>query len=325
MAPSPPFLQKTLQTLSLSKSKKPPTKRTYQQRASRLFILPPEIRETIWRLALLPPPESENKPHFHIYDTVYDSCTYGEPKTQALRKHRQRNPTQQISLLLTCRAAYQEALQFLYDDAEFSLVLFAGRARPDEGVYGRNCLGSIADCGSVFARMRKVTLIIQPGRRPQTEKYVARIEEVLRTMHFCKEVKELTLHFNFHGEFFTMEDCSLRLERIMTAFHVLANKPAALTIQTCALYPFERFQELQTALPGSELRRWCKVSEADDCLLRGLVGKQWHSELPPTRRRQVAEWSMVLTVTAGWFVFFPVTIPLTARQFVKRKRDKGEW
>lgn len=165
-----------------------------EQNLSPLFRLPAEIREQISELTLSPP-QGAKQPHFHIYDDVYDSCLYCTQLND--QKYFRRRPVQ-ISLLLTCRQAYEEAKFFLWKHSKFTLVICAGNPRPKEEVYGRNCLGSITKCKDLFSRMRHVTLVVQPGKRPEATKYAARVTELLEAMDYCQHVQILCLHLNFH-------------------------------------------------------------------------------------------------------------------------------
>lgn len=163
------------------------------QEQSPLFDLPPEIREKIWHFTLLPSKKSA-QPHFHIYDEVYDSCLYwSEYKGY---KRRPRIPVQ-MSLLLTCRAIYNEAKLLLYNDTRFTLVILAGNPRGHTN--HRHCLGPIKECGQLFSRMKDVTLIVQPGsKRPDAEKYAARIAKLLEAMEYLRHAEKLHLYLNFH-------------------------------------------------------------------------------------------------------------------------------
>jgi hypothetical protein len=132
---------------------------------SRLLSIPLELREIIWEFTLAPPVDSRPA-HFHIYDRVYDSCTYEHPDCP-MSTHRKnaRRKAQQTSLLLTCRSVYEEALPWLYNHSAFKLVIFAGSARPKKSLKSKHCIGKLDDCKRVFQLMRSIHIVVQPGPR----------------------------------------------------------------------------------------------------------------------------------------------------------------
>ena len=110
---------------------------TSQQSSSLIFRLPAELRAEIWAYTFCESREA----HFDIFDRIYDSCTYKVPSLT--RQYCRRNPVR-TSLLLTCRAAYVEAVQYLYDNTRFTLAVCAGR-RETEIVKDHHCLGRLQE------------------------------------------------------------------------------------------------------------------------------------------------------------------------------------
>ena len=157
--------------------------------------LPPELRELIWEFVLSPTylPYESMPAHFHVYPgAVYDACTY-----DAVRKRDQNAHLMQISLLLTCRAIHDEALRFLYDEQPFTIALCAGFPRPYQNIKQRRSLGRPTDCKPLFAKMRSLTLVIQPGPNPSTSKFTGHISSFLSALDHGQHTNTLTLHFNF--------------------------------------------------------------------------------------------------------------------------------
>jgi len=150
-----------------------------------LFRLPRELRDVIWSYTFHRKPHPE-RAHFHIYDTIIDSCTHDAKIDRYLRRHGSRT-----ALLRTCRAVYEDAVQRLYDDTHFELVVLAGVPRPYQiqdsygGVMelsGRNVLGSIGDCARLLTRMRHATIVIHPGRKPDGKRYEKRMACFLKAL-----------------------------------------------------------------------------------------------------------------------------------------------
>ena len=332
MAQSRARIKSVVENLRKSKEKPPGIN---QQTQSPLFNLPLELRDKIWSFALSPSEttRARDRPaaHFHIYDTVYDGCTYIE--VDSAYKARRRNLVQ-MSLLLTCRAAYTEALKFLYEDTDFTLVLFAGRPRPNDcfdNLSARNCIGTIEECKTFFTRMRKVTLVIQPGKQPDAEKYAARVEELLTAMDYCRKVKELCLHFAFRSIILSYDDGEERFQTIVRAFYALNKREGDLLIQTSALWghisPVERFKDLHAAIPGSRVSPWWHIERRNQCLTRGTDGQIHHPGIPRslmTRRQKAQDAVWFVSVIGIYLALSPITLPLSYWGWRKRKLDKGE-
>jgi hypothetical protein len=145
--------------------------------------LPRELREIIWRY-ILEGPTNARPAHFHVYDRVsvtltssvrhrnfnhrfrFDSCTYASRKSAwANHQANSRHNIRQISLLLTCRTIYEEALCYLYENTKFQLVILPGLARPRHRLSNKHCIGKLQDCDAIFARMEHVHLTVQPGEQ----------------------------------------------------------------------------------------------------------------------------------------------------------------
>lgn len=100
------------------------------QLKSPLFTkLPQELRDHIWQI-VFEPIEDARPAHFHIYDEVYDACTYQSPMTEENQDRAKRRKAKNlIAVLMSCRKVYQEALPYLYDQSDFTFVVCAGLPR----------------------------------------------------------------------------------------------------------------------------------------------------------------------------------------------------
>jgi hypothetical protein len=176
-----------------------------------LLNLPPELRERIWREALRSAAPDDPKPaHFHVYDDVYDSCTYDPQSCD-----RSKTPSI-VSLLQTCRAIHNEAVPVLYESQHFQLVVCAGQARPDlitkhdnsehdsasSNLRRRNCLGKLTGktVATVFGRIRYATIIIQAGRQPNLDRYSKRIQILSAALGQGVNLRLLDVCFNIHNK-----------------------------------------------------------------------------------------------------------------------------
>ena len=195
------------------------------QQDSPLFTqLPQELRDKIWEFAFAPPRYAKPA-HFHVYDQVYDACTY-QPPNGGVAKYRAelRKKQTNIALLMSCRRIYQEALRYLYDDAKFTLVVFAGLPREHcRRKHSDRCksLGKIRDCEKLLRAMRHLTLIIQPGKSPHTGLYTARINELLNVLDHGKHLLSLNLIFNYHLEINDEDPEHKRRRQIISALYPL--------------------------------------------------------------------------------------------------------
>lgn len=315
-----------------------------QQEDSPFFKLPLEIREYIYDLALSPDSLEDRKPHFHVYDTIYDSCTY-ECLPKCIQ-HRRQQPTR-MSLVMTCQAIYNEAVQFLYEREHFTLVLFAGRARPRGDLGRRNCLGSLRGCQSVLQRMRYVTLVVQPGEKPKIPDFSDRIAEFLEVIEYGRHMRELCLLFNFRQNVFFKENDKTRVTAILNSFYILGGetsnsnapdkivaRPGKLTISIPPQRNVDPFiaaslVTFQQQIAGRRGRqRWQqKGMDRPSCILRGSLGQmEADSDLVFTSDRANLLSELLCWACFGvWLVVLPVSGPWTFGYWVRRKRDKGEW
>ncbi|EMC95184.1 hypothetical protein BAUCODRAFT_35177 [Baudoinia panamericana UAMH 10762] len=188
-----------LQDFCASKPATPPNDYT----TSPLLSLPAELREQVWRHVLESPTGSEPA-HFHIYDRVVDSCTYSSyEKLNNDWLRRQRTPV--TSILRTCRVIYSEAIQILYDSTDFELVLLAGLPRPKhvsdgkrdrDNLYHRNGLGRPEQCKHMLQRIRRATIVLQPGESPSAVRYQRRLQDFFSAIDYGRHMEQLTVRIN---------------------------------------------------------------------------------------------------------------------------------
>ncbi len=328
--------------------------RDAEQAGSFLFYLPPEIREMIWERAL-EPPDGTRSAHFHVYDRVFDSCTYHTPGGKlAVHRNNNRRHHRQTSLLLTCRAVYREAIHALYEHASFKLVVFAGYVRPHRHA-GLNCVGRLRDCEKLFQRMRRVTVIVHAGKKPNIKKYITRLHEVLELLDF-EHIQVLRLHFNFHLDF----GCS---QPIFAAFKPIGEiisrqrSLGKLEVMMCA-WPGQRChagaRRLGGELGGYQLYSYhmncdglvpdeegssrcmspdkdawteCLAEIGDACVVRGTMGLSISGSMQssPWIRDARMEQARIGALFGLWMIFCPLTIPVTLASLAGRKIQKGEW
>ncbi|KAK3643610.1 hypothetical protein LTR56_010120 [Elasticomyces elasticus] len=171
-----------------------------QQTASPLFHLPRELRDQIWSNVL----HASTHPttaHFHIYgDTIVDSCTYDGEKAMYHRSYALRT-----ALLRSCRAVYEDAVQVLYDETHFDLVVLAGLPRPykvqdyagrSRKLSDRHVLGILQGCKVLLRRIRHATLIIQPGRKPDAQKYERGLIAFVQALDGGAHLRTLRIYLN---------------------------------------------------------------------------------------------------------------------------------
>ncbi|KAK3631172.1 hypothetical protein LTR56_014876 [Elasticomyces elasticus] len=171
-----------------------------QQTASPLFRLPRELRDQIWSNVL----HASTHPttaHFHIYgDTIIDSCTYDGEKAMYHRSYALRT-----ALLRTCRAVYEDAVQVLYDETHFDLVVLAGLPRPykvqdyagrSRKLSDRHVLGRLQECEVLLRRIRHATLIVQPGRKPDAQKYEQGLLAFVQALAGGAQLRTLRIYLN---------------------------------------------------------------------------------------------------------------------------------
>ena len=189
--------------------------------------LPQELRDQIWEYVL--EPQRDVPPaHFHIFDEVFDACTYQKPRNGvAFHRARHRKAQEHIALLMSCRRIYHEALHYLYDHAHFTFVVLAGRARQYcSPKYYDRCknLGKIEDCTELFQRVRYLTIIIQPGKNPHVDLYNARVQRLLKTLDFGRNLAGLRLIFNWRLEIGDHDPHHDHRTKIVEALHPLKHQ-----------------------------------------------------------------------------------------------------
>ncbi|KAK5705091.1 hypothetical protein LTR97_002205 [Elasticomyces elasticus] len=171
-----------------------------QQTASPLFRLPRELRDQIWSNVLHASTDPTTA-HFHIYgDTIIDSCTYDGEKAMYHRSYALRT-----ALLRSCRAVYEDAVQVLYDETHFDLVVLAGLPRPykvqdyagrSRKLSDRHVLGSLQECEVQLRRIRHATLIVQPGRKPDAQKYEQGLIAFVQALKGGAHLRTLRIYLN---------------------------------------------------------------------------------------------------------------------------------
>lgn len=321
-----------------------------QQHESFLFRLPQELRDQVWQYVLVRP-RGGKKAHFHVYDDVYNSCTYEfyQGETSLYQLLRRYHPTR-MSLLMTCRAIYNEALQFLYNNARFTLVLLPGFARPYYNVKFASCrrLGKLQECQAMFRRMRDVTIIVQPGVQPKTSKYTARIAELLQVLDFGRQARKLVLHFNGHEDMFHYDRDFERRGAILDAFKPLGpplaakleSKKVQLELRVWSrdgsYHP--KLFDLQEALGSVKIVEWHPLYAWRDntgdfayentvCLRRGAFGRP-ESMCSHTRPRSVKERRtddiLIALGTVTFFFTLPLSVPIVFACYWVHYRRKGE-
>lgn len=325
-------------------------KTTHQQTESPLFRLPPELRQVIWEYALAPN-ECADAVHFHVYDDVYNSCTYDNPMTKykPTIAHRRRHPTQ-MTLLMTCRGIHNEALQYLYDNTQFTLVLLPGIPGPRKNLQTRQCrwVDRVQDCRELFNRMRNITIVVQPGIRAETKKYVARINNLLSALDNGRHLSSLCLLFNFHVQMPHYDPQDERRGAFIEAFYPTARtlKPRVesrkLKISIKA-WSFDReswdprFLMLRTLFTG-KIGSWHPLVPRDDevvkdpshqgenkwCQQRGTFGRPSAAHQPVLFTSRRERYALTGAAAAAWFLTWPVALPVCIGSYCVRKAIKGE-
>ncbi|KAK4548028.1 hypothetical protein LTR36_010748 [Oleoguttula mirabilis] len=338
-----------------------------EQSKSPFFRLPLELRQQIWEMVVTRP-EDAKPAHFHVYDEVYDSCTY-DPLSAAVESHA-RKVAEKTALLRTCQAIYAESVQYLYDSADFELVLLPGRARPeriyrddgpsrkglDHNLAKRNGpVGKLGDCGALLRRIRRATIIVQPGHSPDVKAYRRRIEDFLAVIANGEKLRYLCVKLNVHAamDLHRQRGFEVMIDALKPLGQRTPQGPSGQCLEReVVLAPgvhssalptrgydetFERgIDSLQLALgvPDEKVRYWCSTGRhysreserREQCILRGASGRlHW----PPLRarpkwekrRQAVEDWvGMAVCLT----VALPVVAPMAVVKYVQRKRDKGE-
>lgn len=239
---------KCLRLLTKNKSKS----RINPQVDSPLFTrLPQELRDKIWKF-VFEPPANAKPAHFHIYDHVYDACTYQKPDdSKSISRAELRGKQTHIALLMSCRRIYHEALHYLYDQSKFTFVVFAGLPREycDKKKYEDRCkcLGRIRDCEQLFRRIRNLTIIIQAGKNPHIGLYTYRLQELLRALGYGESLQNLTLLFNWRLEIIGHDPTQARRTRVVKALYPLqAHLAPRVAARKCKLTVFIWHHEQDT-------------------------------------------------------------------------------
>lgn len=281
--------------------------------------------------------------HFHVYDKVYDFCTWSPCTDCRLSPAYNRAWPTKLSLLLTCRAAYIEAVQFLYDQCKFELVLMAGFARPRAHIKGEQSVGRLQDCAALFGRMRKLTLRVSPGAKPCVRKYKARIATLLDVLDYGKHTRSFCLHFNWHWGMDTSDPSYKHRDAIIRAFEPIAEPLASM--HQSRRHDF-RLQIGRT--PGSQSIPWLdeymtvfKLGRSRLKFVRfGTVGESSVGPTPlgcllcgvrlrrlrqPPRDDSTSEAIRAITLDLLVIALFPITMPIVCLGYAWHRRQKGEW
>ncbi|KAK5120254.1 hypothetical protein LTR85_006460 [Meristemomyces frigidus] len=329
------------------------------QTASPLFRLPLELRQQIWSLVLTRPADAAH-PHFHIYDEIYDSRTH-DPNSPALESHA-RQIAESTALLRTCQTIYSESVQYLYDSTEFELVLIPGRARPHYiaatdtpsraevawNIRQRNSLGKLANCSVQLQRIRRATIVVQPGHSPDVRAYCRQIHDFLAAIACGSKLKYLCLKLNLQKKMNLV-----RQDAFGKNVHALAPLGEQQAVRTGARLQRETvhmprqvnradggdtaaystgiatLQAMLHILDGKVVSWKTSLDQQyrHDCAFRGMFGRGYYPTHPPpqTRGQEMAEMAGKVTAIALFVtVALPVTAPTAVLAYVQRKRDKGE-
>ena len=309
--------------------KKPVKETTACQLGSLLFHLPLELREEIWTYVLHSPGQAYTA-HFHIYNDVYDSCTY---LAQSLATQYERRAARQTALLRTCHAIHDEAVQKLYD-THFELVLFNGHVRPADlleprvvlhNLRRRNCLGGSTHW-SYWARIRYATIVVQPGRFPRVSSYACRLDRLLNVLSQSVELQTLNIKFNLRRKM----EVSMYARDLIKPFLTLRRRAGMqrtrVTLEPCTPRRGEAefrsaIEQLQVALglEAGEVVFWKQHRNEYnpyDCMVRSAYGEFLGAHHMPL-------WKEV-SIGLGVFVCLPIIVPLGMGYQVWRKWVKGE-
>ncbi|KAK3670316.1 hypothetical protein LTR78_009770 [Recurvomyces mirabilis] len=176
----------------------------HEQTQSRLFQLPRELRDQVWQYAFA---EVSQTPHLHIYDRIFDSCI-DDPRDISRSHIEQRKSAPNTAVLRSCRRIHDEVIKLIYETPHFELVVFPGRARPEyidhfdtsmrrttivaHNLRDRNCIGELAKC-TMLRRIKHATIILQPGRHTDIERYRERLASFLAAIENGKHFETLCI------------------------------------------------------------------------------------------------------------------------------------
>ncbi|KAK4903172.1 hypothetical protein LTR27_000100 [Elasticomyces elasticus] len=327
-------LQRTKKILKLTnrRTSDPSPPLCNQQTSSPLFRLPRELRDQVWSNVL----HASTHPttaHFHIYgDTIIDSCTYDGEKAMYHRSYALRT-----ALLRTCRAVYEDAVQVLYDETHFDLVVLAGLPRPykvqdyagrSRKLSDRHVLGSLQECEVLLRRIRHATLIIQPGRKPDAQKYEQRLVAFVQALDGGAHLRTLRIYLNI-GRTVTSYIGPEGIRTLKAATRVLATqitlKPARerrTTITRCEnLNHIDEDLGIASAILAHALQAqdWddpppFKTME-DTCLARGISSPDLSGHSPSSlgvwqrRVRDIGMGGVMIVTSPIWVPWLLVTEP----------------
>ena len=283
-------------------SRNKPNSEIDPQLDSPLFTrLPQELRDKIWSF-VFEPPKNAKPAHFHIYDHVYDACTYKKhADSKSVSRAELRKKQTHIALLMSCRRIYHESLHYLYDQSKFTFVVFAGLPREycDKKKYEDRCkrLGKVQDCEQLFRRIRNLTIIIQPGKNPHIDLYTARLQQLLQALGYGESLLNLTLIFNWRLEIAGHDPTQARRKRIVKALYPLqAHLASKVAAKKCKLTVFswlteQTTEELEEGEEGNyvELLRTLGGLPKDDYLID--VRPPNTRREPNTPRAKLIAWS----------------------------------
>ncbi|KAK5723910.1 hypothetical protein LTR17_013839 [Elasticomyces elasticus] len=327
-------LQRTKKILKLTnrRTSDPSPPPCNQQTSSPLFRLPRELRDQIWSNVL----HASTHPttaHFHIYgDTIIDSCTYDGERAMYHRSYALRT-----ALLRTCRAVYEDAVQVLYDETHFDLVVLAGLPRPykvqdyagrSRKLSDRHVLGRLQECEVLLRRIRHATLIVQPGRKPDAQQYERGLLAFVQALDGGAPLRTLRIYLNI-GRAVTSYIGPEGIRTLKAATRVLATqiilKPARerrTTITRCEnLDHIDEDLGIASAILAHALQAqdWddpppFKTME-DVCLARGISSPDLSSHTPSSlgvwqrRVRDIGMGAVMVATSPVWVPWLLVTEP----------------
>lgn len=301
-----------------------------------LSCLPLELREIIYDYLFHADPRAKPA-HFHIYDKVFDGCTYEDVPSKWPKPgndiHLRRQRGLKTAILRTSHAVYQEAVQFLYDNTIFELILLPGLLRPDLGRGGyRNCLGKPGACKQLH-RMRHVKIVAQPGKCPDVPRYITRIKRFLEDIEYGTRLWSLALDFRFH----CLMDVTLGVE-VVRAFQCLQGKDIALVspsrtmrrgwtpLELAQAAAFEFTANLAKSCNQARTRKHTLTMPktahpySNLCARRALRGQEL-TRASLSWKEEVAFWSVGVVLLGP---LLPVTFAAIVVDYVRTKNRKGE-
>lgn len=345
-------LQRSLKKIFVRPSPLAPPIPFNDQAASHFSRLPLELRQQIWELVLTR--DASAKPaHFHVYDKVYDSCTH-DPTSPALTDPDTRRLAKTTALLRKCHAIHDEAVQYLCDSTSFELVLLAGRPRPghifeadtpshvivDDNIRKRNCIGRLADLSVMLQRIRRATIVVQPGDSPDVRAYCQRVQIFLGAIDQGSRLRYLCLKLNF-AERMVMKRHDA-LARIVESFLLLGEQQVTqsgrpkreivlMSRSPVAQGNYHVYKEQIGMLQAKLHIRTDNVvfwypsrdeANAPECAYRAAAWNyRFYSNPPKTGLSAAKEAAEMVGMAA---ILATVALPAIVFMYVRRKKDKGE-